>query len=163
MVGCGRWGSPACCQGARSCWLGHGERSAVAVAVNDAVAAGELAAPVLFTRDHLDAAGMTHPRIGTEAMLDGSDGVSDWPLLDAMLLSASPPGGAELVAEAHAAGLAVFTWTCRPENAFLTPAFRRGDDDAAFGDYRAEWGVLRDAGIDGVFVDHADLGVASFG
>ncbi len=80
----------------------------------------------------------------------------------AMLLSASPRG-AELVAEAHAAGLAVFTWTCRPENAFLSPVFRRGEDDAAFGDYRAEWAVLRDAGIDGVFVDHADLGVASFG
>jgi DUF917 family protein len=55
-----------------------------------------ISAPVLFSRDHLDSAGMTHPRIGTEAMRDGSDGVTDWPLLDAMALAAS--GGADLVA-----------------------------------------------------------------
>lgn len=116
----------------------------------DLVAAhGEAATPY---RDQVSAAGLA--RLAPEV-----DGIS---VDKAMLLSASPRG-AELVAEAHAAGLAVFTWTCRPENTFLTPAFRRGDDDAAFGDYRAEWAVLRDAGIDGVFVDHADLGVASFG
>jgi len=85
---------------ARSCWLGHLERARVAVAVNDLVASGELAAPVLFTRDHLDAAGMTHPGIGTERMRDGSDGISDWPLLDAMLLCSV---GADLVA-VHAGG-----------------------------------------------------------
>ncbi|MGI8868346.1 MAG: urocanate hydratase [Mycobacteriales bacterium] len=85
---------------ARSCWLGHGERSAMAVAANDAVASGRLSAPVLFTRDHLDAAGMTHPLIGTEGMRDGSDGITDWPLLDAMLTSCT---GADLVA-VHAGG-----------------------------------------------------------
>jgi len=85
---------------ARSCWLGHGERSRIALAANDAVREGRLSAPVLFTRDHLDAAGMTHPLIGTESMRDGSDGISDWPLLDAMLLSAT---GADLVA-VHAGG-----------------------------------------------------------
>jgi urocanate hydratase len=85
---------------ARSCWLGHGERARMAVATNAAVAKGQLSAPVLFSRDHLDAAGMTHPLIGTEAMLDGSDGISDWPILDALLLAAS---GADLVA-VHAGG-----------------------------------------------------------
>jgi urocanate hydratase len=85
---------------ARSCWLGHRERSRVAVAVNEMVADGRLAAPVLFTRDHLDAAGMTHPGIGTEQMRDGSDGISDWPILDALLLCSV---GADLVA-VHAGG-----------------------------------------------------------
>lgn len=91
---------------ARSCWLGHGERSRLAVEVNRLVADGTLSAPVLFSRDHLDSAGMTHPRIGTEGMRDGSDGVSDWPLLDAMLLATS---GADLVA-VHAGGGGYSGW-----------------------------------------------------
>ena len=74
--------------------------------MNEAVALGELRAPVLFTRDHLDAAGMTHPRIGTEAMRDGSDGVADWPILDALLLAAS---GADLVA-VHGGGGGYSGW-----------------------------------------------------
>lgn len=85
---------------ARSCWLGHGERSAFAVAVNDLVARGQLAGPVLFTRDHFDAGGMAHPHIGTEHMADGSSAISDWPILDALLLCAT---GADLVA-VHAGG-----------------------------------------------------------
>ncbi|PWD50421.1 urocanate hydratase [Serinibacter arcticus] len=91
---------------ARSCWLGLGERSAIAVRVNELVAAGELSAPVLFSRDHLDAASMTHPRIGTEGMRDGSDGVTDWPLLDAMVLAAT---GADLVA-IHSGGGGYAGW-----------------------------------------------------
>ncbi|WP_031469816.1 urocanate hydratase [Sciscionella sediminilitoris] len=91
---------------ARSCWLGHGERSRIAVAVNEAVRDGRIGAPVLFSRDHLDSAGMTHPRIGTEGMRDGSDGVTDWPLLDSMLLSA---GGADLVA-VHSGGGGYSGW-----------------------------------------------------
>lgn len=85
---------------ARSCWLGHGERSDFAVTVNELVRSGLLAGPVLFTRDHFDAGGMTHPHIGTENMADGSSAISDWPILDALLLSAS---GADLVA-VHAGG-----------------------------------------------------------
>ncbi len=85
---------------ARSCWLGHGERSVFALAANDLVARGELAAPVLFTRDHFDAGGMTHPHIGTERMADGSSAISDWPILDALLICAA---GADLVA-VHAGG-----------------------------------------------------------
>jgi urocanate hydratase len=85
---------------ARSCWLGHGERGTMGLAANEAVRSGRLKAPVLFTRDHFDAAGMTHPRIATEAMADGSDGISDWPILDALLLASV---GADLVA-VHAGG-----------------------------------------------------------
>lgn len=91
---------------ARSCWLGLGERSAIAVRVNELVASGELSAPVLFSRDHLDSASMTHPRIGTEGMRDGSDGVTDWPLLDAMVLAAT---GADLVA-IHSGGGGYAGW-----------------------------------------------------
>jgi urocanate hydratase len=74
---------------ARIGWLGHGERSRLAVAVNGAVADGRLAGPVAFTRDHMDAGAMTHPFIITERMLDGSDEIADWPVLDALLLTAS--------------------------------------------------------------------------
>lgn len=80
---------------ARIAWLGHGERTRLALKVNDLVARGELNAPIAFTRDHLDAASMTHPNIMTEAMKDGSDAVSDWPLLNAMLNCSSQ---ADLVA-----------------------------------------------------------------
>jgi urocanate hydratase len=85
---------------ARTCWLGNRERAELALAVNEAVADGRLSAPVLFTRDHLDSAGMTNPTIGTEGMLDGSDAISDWPILDALLLCST---GADLVA-VHAGG-----------------------------------------------------------
>lgn len=69
---------------------------------------------------------------------------------------------ARFVAEAQGRGLTVFTWTCRPENVFLLPAYRRPGGDGVFGDYRREWEVLRDAGVDGVFVDHPELGVEFF-
>jgi urocanate hydratase len=74
---------------ARIAWLGHGERTALALRVNDLVASGELAGPVAFSRDHLDAGAMAHPNIMTERMKDGSDTIADWPLLDAMTLCAS--------------------------------------------------------------------------
>ena len=85
---------------ARIAWLGHGERARLALAVNDAVADGRLRAPVAFTRDHMDGGAMTHPNIITEAMPDGSDPISDWPLLNALLTTAA---GADLVA-LHAGG-----------------------------------------------------------
>jgi urocanate hydratase len=80
---------------ARTAWLGHQERGRVGEEVNRAVAAGTLAAPVAFTRDHLDAGSMAHPNIMTENLRDGSDAVADWPLLNALLNTAS---GADLVA-----------------------------------------------------------------
>ncbi|WP_426184593.1 glycerophosphodiester phosphodiesterase family protein [Microbacterium sp. TWP3-1-2b2] len=70
--------------------------------------------------------------------------------------------GSTIVADAHARGLKVFTWTARPENSFLAAEFRGDGGKAAFGDYESEWAVLADSGIDGVFVDHPDLGVAFF-
>ena len=85
---------------ARIAWLGHGERTALARAVNKMVADGELPGPVAFSRDHLDAGAMAHPNIMTENMRDGSDAIADWPLLDAMTLCAS---GADLVA-VHSGG-----------------------------------------------------------
>ena len=65
-----------------------------------------------------------------------------------------------LVADAHAAGLQIFCWTLRPENAFLTAPCRRGDQAANFGHWRGEFAAVMDSGIDGVFVDHPDLAVA---
>jgi urocanate hydratase len=70
---------------ARIAWLGHGERTALALEVNRMVREGELSGPIAFTRDHLDAGGMAHPNIMTENMKDGSDAIADWPLLNAML------------------------------------------------------------------------------
>ena len=80
---------------ARIAWLGHGERTRFAGAANAAVRTGRLRGPVAFTRDHMDAGAMTHPYIISEGMRDGSDAVADWPLLDALLTTAS---GGDLVA-----------------------------------------------------------------
>ncbi|VVD89427.1 urocanate hydratase [Pandoraea iniqua] len=80
---------------ARIGWLGHGERTELALEVNRMVRDGELSAPIAFTRDHLDAGAMAHPNIMTENMRDGSDAIADWPLLNAMLNCAS---SADLVA-----------------------------------------------------------------
>ena len=74
---------------ARIAWLGHGERTTLALAVNDLVRKGELSAPIAFSRDHLDAGAMAHPNIMTENMKDGSDAIADWPLIDAMVLCSS--------------------------------------------------------------------------
>lgn len=70
---------------ARIGWFGHGDRTRLALAVNQMVRDGSLCGPVAFLRDHLDAASMTHPNIMTEKMKDGSDAIADWPLLNAML------------------------------------------------------------------------------
>lgn len=80
---------------ARISWLAHGERNRLAQLVNEAVHDGRLQGPVAFTRDHLDAGGVSQPLRETENMRDGSDAVSDWPLLNALLTSGS---GADLVA-----------------------------------------------------------------
>lgn len=92
---------------------------------------------------------------GLDALVIAVDGIS---VSKRMLLAK----GNTIVSDAHARGLKVFTWTARPENAFLAAEFRGDGGKAAFGDYESEWAVLADAGIDGVFVDHPDLGVAFF-
>ena len=93
---------------------------------------------------------------GLDALVGRVDGLS----LNKTLILADD--GPRTVAEIHARGLRVFTWTARPENEFLDPRFRIGSDPAAFGDWRGEWALIRDAGVDGVFVDHTDLGVEFF-
>jgi urocanate hydratase len=85
---------------ARIGWLGHGERREFALLANEAVAQGRISGPIAFTRDHLDTGGVCQPLRETEGMPDGSDAVSDWPLLNALLNSGS---GADLVA-IHAGG-----------------------------------------------------------
>jgi urocanate hydratase len=80
---------------ARIAWLGHGERTKLALAVNRMVREGILSGPIAFTRDHLDAGAMAHPNIMTERMRDGSDAIADWPLLNAMAMCSSQ---ADLVA-----------------------------------------------------------------
>jgi urocanate hydratase len=74
---------------ARICWLGHGERDRAGLRFNEMVAAGALAAPIVIGRDHLDAGSVASPYRETEAMLDGSDAIADWPLLNAMVNVAS--------------------------------------------------------------------------
>ncbi|OBW95393.1 urocanate hydratase [Gallibacterium salpingitidis] len=80
---------------ARIAWLGHLERTRLALAVNEMVAKGVLKAPIAFTRDHLDAGAMAHPNIMTENLKDGSDAIADWPLINAMVNCSSQ---ADLVA-----------------------------------------------------------------
>ncbi|HEY4039943.1 MAG TPA: urocanate hydratase [Burkholderiaceae bacterium] len=87
---------------ARICWLGLGERQRAGLAFNQMVASGELAAPIVIGRDHLDAGSVASPNRETEAMRDGSDAVSDWPLLNAMLNTAS---GATWVSLHHGGGV----------------------------------------------------------
>jgi urocanate hydratase len=87
---------------ARICWVGLGDRDRLGVAFNEMVKSGELKAPVVIGRDHLDSGSVASPNRETEAMLDGSDAVSDWPLLN-LLLSTS--GGATWVSFHHGGGV----------------------------------------------------------
>ncbi|MCX8004151.1 MAG: urocanate hydratase [Burkholderiaceae bacterium] len=87
---------------ARICWLGLGERHRAGLAFNDMVRRGELKAPIVIGRDHLDAGSVASPNRETEAMKDGSDAVSDWPLLNALLNTAS---GATWVSFHHGGGV----------------------------------------------------------
>jgi urocanate hydratase len=74
---------------ARICWLGYGERDKAGVRFNELVAAGDVSAPIVIGRDHLDCGSVASPYRETEAMLDGSDAIADWPLLNAMVNTAS--------------------------------------------------------------------------
>jgi urocanate hydratase len=86
----------------RICWLGYGERHLAGVRFNDMVASGELRGPVVIGRDHLDAGSVASPQRETESMLDGSDAVADWPLLNAMVNVAT---GASWVSFHHGGGV----------------------------------------------------------
>ncbi len=87
---------------ARICWVGLGQRHRLGLAFNEMVASGELSAPIVIGRDHLDSGSVASPNRETEAMLDGSDAVSDWPLLNALLNTA---GGATWVSLHHGGGV----------------------------------------------------------
>ena len=89
---------------ARICWLGYGERARMGEAMNDLVRKGEISAPVAIGRDHLDAGSVASPYRETEKMLDGSDAVADWPVLNALLNTAS---GATWVSFHHGGGVGI--------------------------------------------------------
>jgi len=87
---------------ARICWLGYGERARAGAVLNDLVARGQISAPVVIGRDHLDSGSVASPYRETEAMQDGSDAIADWPVLNALLNVAS---GAAWVAVHHGGGV----------------------------------------------------------
>ncbi|MEU3452992.1 urocanate hydratase [Micromonospora sp. NPDC006766] len=89
---------------ARICWLGYGERDKAGVRFNEMVASGELSAPVVIGRDHLDCGSVASPYRETEAMADGSDAIADWPLLNALVNTAS---GASWVSLHHGGGVGI--------------------------------------------------------
>jgi urocanate hydratase len=87
---------------ARICWLGQGEREKAGLAFNELVRSGKLKAPIVIGRDHLDTGSVASPNRETEAMLDGSDAVADWPILNALVNTA---GGASWVSLHHGGGV----------------------------------------------------------
>ncbi|MFY9782848.1 MAG: urocanate hydratase [Acidimicrobiales bacterium] len=89
---------------ARICWLGYGERDLAGVAFNDLVASGAVKAPLVIGRDHLDSGSVASPYRETEAMIDGSDAIADWPLLNALVNTAS---GASWVSIHHGGGVGI--------------------------------------------------------
>ncbi|MCA1848245.1 MAG: urocanate hydratase, partial [Actinobacteria bacterium] len=89
---------------ARICWLGAGERHRAGLRFNELVASGAVSAPVVIGRDHLDAGSVASPYRETETMKDGSDAIADWPILNALLNTAS---GASWVAVHHGGGVGI--------------------------------------------------------
>ena len=89
---------------ARICWLGYGERARAALRFNELVASGEVRAPIVIGRDHLDSGSVASPNRETEGMLDGSDAIADWPLLNALVNTAA---GASWVAIHHGGGTGI--------------------------------------------------------
>jgi urocanate hydratase len=88
----------------RICWLGQGARARFGLALNDLVASGEVSAPIVIGRDHLDTGSVASPNRETEAMKDGTDAVADWPILNALLNTAS---GASWVSFHHGGGVGI--------------------------------------------------------
>ena len=89
---------------ARICWLGYGERARAGLRLNEMVARGEVSAPIVIGRDHLDSGSVASPNRETEAMRDGSDAIADWPLLNAMV---NAVGGATWVSIHHGGGVGI--------------------------------------------------------
>jgi urocanate hydratase len=89
---------------ARICWLGYGERARAGLRFNELVASGEVSAPIVIGRDHLDAGSVASPNRETEGMADGSDAIADWPVLNALLNTAA---GADWVSLHHGGGVGI--------------------------------------------------------
>src|SRR6185436_212640 len=89
---------------ARICWLGQGQRDKAGLLFNELVASGRVKAPIVIGRDHLDCGSVASPNRETEGMLDGSDAISDWPLLNALVNTAS---GASWVSFHHGGGVGI--------------------------------------------------------
>jgi urocanate hydratase len=89
---------------ARICWLGYGERAKAGLKFNEMVASGELSAPIVIGRDHLDSGSVASPNRETEGMRDGSDAISDWPILNALVNAIS---GATWVSFHHGGGVGI--------------------------------------------------------
>lgn len=87
---------------ARICWLGQGEREKAGLAFNELVSTGKVKAPIVIGRDHLDTGSVASPNRETESMLDGSDAIADWPILNALVNTA---GGASWVSLHHGGGV----------------------------------------------------------
>ena len=130
---------------ARICWLGQGERARFGLALNDLVKRGELQAPIVIGRDHLDTGSVASPFRETEGMMDGSDAIADWPILNALLNTAS---GASWVSFHHGGGTGIGN------------ALHAGQvivaDGSAGGGRRLERVLTNDPGIG--IVRHADAG-----
>ncbi len=88
----------------RICWLGYGERARFGLLINDLIAKGKISAPIVIGRDHLDGGSVASPRRETEGMLDGSDAIADWPILNALL---NAVGGATWVSFHHGGGVGI--------------------------------------------------------
>jgi urocanate hydratase len=89
---------------ARICWLGYGERAEAGLRFNELVASGKVSAPIVIGRDHLDSGSVASPNRETEGMLDGSDAIADWPLLNALV---NAVGGATWVSIHHGGGVGI--------------------------------------------------------
>lgn len=130
---------------ARICWLGYGERMKAGLKFNKMVASGEISAPIVIGRDHLDSGSVASPNRETEAMRDGSDAIADWPLLNAMI---NAVGGATWVSLHHGGGVGI-GYSIHAGQVIVAD----GTDDAA---QRLERVLTVDPGM-GV-VRHADAG-----
>ena len=130
---------------ARICWLGYGERARAGARFNEMVASGELAAPIVIGRDHLDSGSVASPYRETEAMKDGSDAIADWPILNALVNTAA---GAHWVSVHHGGGVGI-GYSIHAGMVVVAD----GSDDAAA---RLERVLTTDPGM-GV-VRHADAG-----
>jgi urocanate hydratase len=130
---------------ARICWLGYGERHKFALKINEMVASGEISAPIVFGRDHLDSGSVASPNRETEAMKDGSDAIADWPILNALI---NTSGGASWVSVHHGGGVGM-GYSLHAGQVLVAD----GTEEAA---QRIERVLLSDPGM-GV-VRHADAG-----